>query len=75
MARNYKLPSLIGTAIVYLSILLNSPAGFAAQVVISDDGREVLLKDNGTWEFRSNDRYANTPDGRRVRLKENNTWE
>ena len=75
MARNYTLPSLAGTAIVYLSILLSSPAGFAAQEVISYDGREVLLKDNGTWEFRSNDRYANTPDGRRVRLKENNTWE
>jgi hypothetical protein len=75
MTRNYTLPSLVGTAIVYLSILLNSPAGFAAQEVISDDGREVLLKDNGTWEFRSNDRYANTPGGRRVRLKENNTWE
>ncbi len=75
MVRNYALPSLLGTAIVFLSILLNSPGVFAAQEAISDDGREVLLRDNGTWEFQSNDRYANLPDGRRVRLKEDNTWE
>lgn len=75
MVRNHALPSLIGTAIACLSILLNSPGVFAAQEAISDDGREVLLKDNGTWEFRSNDRFANTPDGRRVRLKGDNTWE
>ncbi len=75
MVRNDALLSLLGTAIVCLSILLNSPGVFAAQNAVSDDGREVLLKDNGTWKFRSNDRYANTSDGRRVRLKENNTWE
>ncbi|MBU2479314.1 MAG: DUF3157 family protein [Gammaproteobacteria bacterium] len=75
MVRNHAFSSLIGTAIVHLSILLNSPGVFAAQEAISDDGREVLLKDNGTWEFQSNDRYANMPDGRRVRLKEDNTWE
>ena len=45
------------------------------QQVITDDGREVLLKEDGTWMFQSNDRFANTPDGRRVRLKENGSWE
>jgi len=38
-------------------------------------GREVRLKEDGSWEFRSTDRYANTKDGDRVRLKVNNTWE
>ncbi len=47
----------------------------AAQEVISDDGREVLLKEDGTWEFRSNDRFANTSDGRRVRLKADGSWQ
>ena len=44
------------------------------QQIISDDGREVLLKQDGTWEFRSNDRFATTEDGRRVRLKADGSW-
>jgi len=43
--------------------------------VTTDDGREVLLRQDGTWEFRSNDRFANTEDGQRVRLKQDGTWE
>jgi len=43
--------------------------------VMTDDGREVLLKDDGTWEFRSTDRYANTKEGARIRLKANKSWE
>lgn len=47
----------------------------ANQEVITDDGREVLLKADGTWEFRSDDRFANTGDGQRVRLKADGSWE
>ena len=47
----------------------------ANQDVVTDDGREVLLKADGTWEFRSDDRFANTTDGQRVRLKADGSWE
>lgn len=42
---------------------------------IGDDGREILLKNNGQWEYRSQDRFATSEDGTRVRLKENGQWE
>lgn len=40
-----------------------------------DDGREIILKDNGAWEYRSSDRFATSEDGTRVRLKEDGQWE
>lgn len=46
----------------------------ADKKLITDDGREVLLKDDGSWAFRSTDRFANTDDGRRVRLKPDGSW-
>jgi hypothetical protein len=48
---------------------------FAAQEVIIVDGREVLLKEDGTWTYNSTDRYANTNDGRRLRLKDDGSWQ
>jgi hypothetical protein len=60
-------------ASVFFSIAGNVLA--ANQEVITDDGREVLLKADGTWEFRSDDRFANTGDGQRVRLKADGSWE
>lgn len=63
------------TAILSIALLLGSAALPANQDGITDDGREVLLKEDGTWAFRSSDRYANTKDGDRVRLKSDNTWE
>ena len=54
------------------------PGGYALsghQAVITDDGREVLLKEDGSWEFRSTDRFANTKDGRRIRLKDDGSWQ
>lgn len=56
-------------------LMLPSQALPGAQEVFSDDGREVLLKEDGTWEFRSNDRFATTSDGRRVRLKADGSWQ
>jgi hypothetical protein len=68
-------PSSFITTIITLSLLLGSAALVADQDGITDDGREVLLKEDGSWEFRSNDRYANTQDGQRVRLREDGSWE
>ncbi len=48
---------------------------FAAQEAISDDGRTVLLNEDGTWSFRSTDRFASTGDGRRVRLQADGKWQ
>ena len=64
--------------IIYMLILFLIPvsdASSADQKVITDDGREVLLKGDGTWIFRSTDRFANTEDGQRVRLKQDGSWQ
>jgi hypothetical protein len=42
--------------------------------IINVGGREVLLKQNGQWEYHSTDQFANTADGRQVRIKENGSW-
>lgn len=42
---------------------------------IADDGREVVLKDNGDWEYVSEDKFATTADGQRIRLKPNQRWQ
>jgi len=67
----------VHTRILLITILLFSASQVlsAEQEAISDDGREVLLKDDGTWVFRSNDRFANTRDGRRVRLRADGGWQ
>lgn len=62
--------------IALLSLLLASGNNLSAnQTVITDDGRKVLLKNNGSWTFHTTDRFASTADGRRVRLKEDGRWE
>jgi hypothetical protein len=60
---------------LYVALLTDNAALAADQNGLTDDGREVILNEDGTWEFRSSDRYANTADGHRVRLKADNTWE
>jgi hypothetical protein len=54
-------------------LLISLPL-MADQNLISDDGREIVIKDDGSWAFRSEDRFANTKDGRRIRLKTDGTW-
>ena len=64
--------------IIYMLMLLLIPGSdvmSADQQVITDDGREVLLKGDGTWVFRSTDRFANTDDGQRVQLKQDGSWQ
>jgi len=71
--------SMLITTMVTLSLALSlapvSNALSATQEIITEDGREVLLKEDGTWSFRSTDRFANTKDGRRVRLKDDGSWQ
>lgn len=47
----------------------------ADEVVLSDDGREVRIKDDGTWEYLSNDRFATSREGRRIRLGDDGKWQ
>lgn len=63
----------LSTALILMASLA-SPSLLADQALISDDGREVLIKADGSWEFRSEDRFANTKDGRRIRLKADGSW-
>lgn len=78
MSRTILTPSILIT-MVTLSLALSlaplSNALSATQEIITDDGREVLLKEDGSWVFRSTDRFANTKDGRRVRLKDDGSWQ
>ena len=46
-----------------------------AEQVVNIDGREILLKDDGTWAYASSDRFADTKDGQRVRLKQDGSWQ
>lgn len=69
---------LIRASLVLFALLPTLPGSVMAagsRDALSDDGREVLLKPDGTWVFRSNDRFANTSDGQRVRLNDDGTWE
>jgi hypothetical protein len=59
---------------ISLSLSLCSHLLHADQEVTTDDGREVLLKEDGSWTFRSTDRFANTVDGQRIRLKQDGSW-
>ena len=78
MSRTILTPSTLIT-MVTLSLALSlapvSNALSATQEIITDDGREVLLKEDGSWSFRSTDRFANTKEGRRVRLKDDGSWQ
>ncbi|NHN38622.1 hypothetical protein G8764_15035 [Pseudomaricurvus alcaniphilus] len=58
-----------------LGLALSSAVALAQRTAVGDDGREVLLHDNGTWEYKSTDRFATGADGTRVRLKDNGGWE
>lgn len=63
--------------LITIATLLFIPVSYADttdQQITTDDGREVLLKADGRWEYRSTDRFANTDDGRRVRLKDDGSW-
>lgn len=51
-----------------------SNIAIADRTATADDGREILLKDNGSWEYQSNDRFATSKDGTRVRLKDDGSW-
>lgn len=66
-------PLLLSASIIYVCSTFT--ASSQTREITTDDGREVILNEDGTWEFKSNDIFANTSDGFRIRLKEDGSWE
>ena len=62
----------LGVLIIAVCIAAPLPA---AQQATGDDGRQVVLNKDGSWEYSSADRFATTSDGKRVRLKADGNWE
>jgi hypothetical protein len=60
--------------IAVVGILLSFSRVYADQTVLSDDGREVRLRNDGTWEYVSNDRFATSEEGKRIRLQSDGRW-
>lgn len=58
-----------------MGCLFSTIAQAEPNTAIADDGREVILKDNGEWEYVTDDVFATTPDGQRIRLKSNQRWQ
>jgi len=50
-------------------------AAHAGEYVISDDGQQILLNDDGSWVQVSKDRFATTISGQRIRLKPDGSWD
>lgn len=42
---------------------------------IADNGREVVLNEDGSWTYKSNDIFATTETGQRVKLQPNGQWQ
>lgn len=57
-----------------LTALLITNICSAVEYVISDDGHQIQLNDDGSWIQVSKDRHTTTTDGRRIRLKPNGRW-
>ncbi len=60
--------------ILAATIALALSATCFAETALRDDGREVKLNADGSWQFVSNDVLATSQSGLRVRLKEDGTW-
>ena len=60
---------------IAITLALSSSTHAAQTLATGEDGREVILNDDGSWAYKSTDRYANTGDGRRILLREDGSWE
>lgn len=68
--------SLLYQALSSLVLCLSITTGATAErSAVADDGREILLKDDGSWDYKSSDRFATAEDGTRVRLGDDGRWQ
>jgi len=51
-----------------------SAATVAEEIILNGDGREIRLRDDGTWEIVSDNIYLDTSEGRRVVLTPDGRW-
>ena len=68
--------SRVQTSKIFITSMLIAVSSWclAEERLITNDGREVILHEDGTWEFASEDRYAITPAGQQVQLKADGSW-
>jgi hypothetical protein len=59
---------------IAITLAFSSGTQAAETLATGDDGREVILNNDGSWTYKSTDRYANTSDGRRILLREDGSW-
>ena len=74
MFRAHLLPRLLLVSSFACLTLLHTDITHADQVILVE-GREVRLNADGSWQYISNDRIADTPDGKRARLMDDGKWE
>lgn len=55
-------------------LLILTSSAYAEEVVVSDDGRQIRLNDDGTWVQVSQDRFATNAQGQRIRLRADGSW-
>ncbi len=65
----------IRTTLALLLGIVSFTTSAADLQATGDDGRQIILKENGSWQYRSSDRFATSEDGTRVRLRDNGQWE
>jgi hypothetical protein len=60
-----------------IALLLIFPVSqlMAQTTLMTDSGREVIVHEDGSWEFASEDQYVTLPDGQRVRLNPDGSWD
>ncbi len=58
----------------FVLLICASTAAFSAEVVVTDDGKQIRLNDDGTWTQVSQDKFATTASGERIRVRANGSW-
>lgn len=57
-----------------VALVLMAPLVHAQTTLITESGREVIVHEDGSWEFASQDQFVTLPDGQRVRLNDDGSW-
>ena len=57
------------------ALLLSATSHADSKTAVADNGREVILNENGEWEYATDDIFATTTDGHRIRLMPNGEWQ
>ncbi len=70
----FRLSSFISRT-AFCVMALTAISSYADQPATADDGRAIVLQQDGKWQYSNNDRFATTADGTRVKLKDDGSWE